>query len=199
MDEEQKDHAEPPAFAKWLMWLVRKETWTRQPVIATVATIIVVSISFTSVYSLYKLWNNDDGNHFVTIHAGEAEQFANDWIEALMVNDLNAIVEMSDVNSFLFDVYQVKSETDLRARASQLPQEVIDGMEESRQFAVGTIEKLRENYPKLWRYKAIESDNKLEVIAIAEFGSNGFQQQRAFILLTKSEGVGLKVRGFLLE
>ena len=48
------DHGEPPTFAKWLIWLFRKETWKEHPFIAAVAMIIVVGVMGTAIYSVYK-------------------------------------------------------------------------------------------------------------------------------------------------
>lgn len=55
MSEKPKDHGEPPSFAKWLIWLLRKDTWVEQPVIALVATIIVVCAAGSGVYGIFKL------------------------------------------------------------------------------------------------------------------------------------------------
>ena len=60
MANERKDHGEPPTFAKWLIWLLQKDTWTEYPVIATVATIIAVSIAATGIHGVIKLLPTED-------------------------------------------------------------------------------------------------------------------------------------------
>ena len=48
------DNGEPPEFVKWLIWLLDKENWQRQPLVATVATVIVVSVAVTAFYNIYQ-------------------------------------------------------------------------------------------------------------------------------------------------
>lgn len=54
MTSEYKDHGEPPSFAKWLVWLFRKDTWKKQPYVALVASIIATSVALSAFYGAYQ-------------------------------------------------------------------------------------------------------------------------------------------------
>ena len=49
------DQGEPPQFAKWLIWLFRKDTWKEHPIIASISAIIVVFVGIGAVYTFYTL------------------------------------------------------------------------------------------------------------------------------------------------
>ncbi|HBE71351.1 MAG TPA: hypothetical protein DDW52_24660, partial [Planctomycetaceae bacterium] len=56
-DDNEKDHGEPPEFAKWLIWLFRPMTWKNQPIIAIIVTVIAL---FTVYSGFNLLFDNDD-------------------------------------------------------------------------------------------------------------------------------------------
>ena len=60
MTIEDTHHAEPPSFVKWLLWLFRKETWKRYPVVASFASVIVISAVGSALYGIYDLFPKDD-------------------------------------------------------------------------------------------------------------------------------------------
>ena len=55
MESDRNDHGEPPPFVKWLMWLFRKDTWIKHPLIAPVALIIAVSFTSSAIFAVYRL------------------------------------------------------------------------------------------------------------------------------------------------
>lgn len=55
MTSNGNEHGEPPAFARWLIWLFRKETWKAQPFIASIGSIIAVSAVCSGLYGFYCL------------------------------------------------------------------------------------------------------------------------------------------------
>lgn len=47
------DHGEPPIFVKWLIWLLRKDTWKEHPFLAPIGAVIVVFIGLGAVYGMF--------------------------------------------------------------------------------------------------------------------------------------------------
>ena len=45
----QQDHSEPPSFVKNLMWLLRKKTWKKQPLFASLALVILITVVVKAV------------------------------------------------------------------------------------------------------------------------------------------------------
>ena len=54
MNTSKNEQGEPPAFAKWLIWLFRRDTWATRPFIASVASIIALSTLLSSIYGGYR-------------------------------------------------------------------------------------------------------------------------------------------------
>ena len=59
MTDPERKHAEPPSFAKWLMWLFRRKSWKETPLIASVTAIITASVAVTAIYSAAQLIATD--------------------------------------------------------------------------------------------------------------------------------------------
>jgi NitT/TauT family transport system substrate-binding protein len=49
------EHADPPSFAKWLMWIFRRQTWRDHPIIAIIASVITLSTALTAAWGLVGL------------------------------------------------------------------------------------------------------------------------------------------------
>lgn len=56
MTSDGNTHGEPPAFAKWLIWLFRKETWKERPFIASIGSIVAICAVCSTLYGVYRLF-----------------------------------------------------------------------------------------------------------------------------------------------